>query len=81
MIFIYILPTNQGGYLHSHAHMYPGGSNQQQITLYPHRDDNNIWILTNSTDPEIPYNMSGLAPYYQSQVNFAQPLSGLKTAL
>ena len=39
--------------------MYPGGSNQQQITLYPHRDDNNIWILTNMTNPDIPYNASG----------------------
>jgi len=42
--------------------MYPGGSNQQQITLYPHRDDNNIWILTNMTDPEIPFNISGTTP-------------------
>jgi|SRR5579862_7892222 len=38
--------------------MYPGGSNQQQITLYPHRDDNNLWILSNQTEPEIPYNAS-----------------------
>ncbi|THH13087.1 hypothetical protein EW146_g7086, partial [Bondarzewia mesenterica] len=27
--------NTQGGYLHSHAHNYPGGSQQQQITLYP----------------------------------------------
>jgi dolichyl-phosphate-mannose-protein mannosyltransferase len=38
--------------------MLPTGSNQQQITLYPHRDDNNNWILTNQTDPETPYNAS-----------------------
>lgn len=39
----------QGGYLHSHPHMYPGGSKQQQITLYPHKDDNNDWIVLNET--------------------------------
>ncbi|GAA5876172.1 hypothetical protein JCM3774_003518 [Rhodotorula dairenensis] len=45
----------QGGYLHSHPHNYPGGSQQQQITLYPHRDDNNVWLVLNATaDPNIP---------------------------
>ncbi|KAM0750753.1 glycosyltransferase family 39 protein [Meredithblackwellia eburnea MCA 4105] len=47
----------QGGYLHSHPSTYPGGSKQQQVTLYPHRDDNNIWLILNTTksddiDPE-----------------------------
>ncbi|KAJ6544250.1 glycosyltransferase family 39 protein [Mycena capillaripes] len=41
--------NTQGGYLHSHAHNYPGGSKQQQITLYPHRDSNNDWRITNAT--------------------------------
>jgi dolichyl-phosphate-mannose-protein mannosyltransferase len=44
--------NTQGGYLHSHNHMYPTGSKQQQITLYPHKDDNNVWILENQTFPE-----------------------------
>ncbi|GAA5849104.1 hypothetical protein JCM8547_006446 [Rhodosporidiobolus lusitaniae] len=45
----------QGGYLHSHPSTYPGGSKQQQITLYPHRDDNNLWLVLNSTkNPSIP---------------------------
>ena len=43
--------NTQGGYLHSHAHMYLGGSKQQQITLYPHKDENNIWIVENQTQP------------------------------
>ncbi|KAI0915447.1 hypothetical protein AcV5_003665 [Taiwanofungus camphoratus] len=41
--------NTQGGYLHSHAHNYPGGSKQQQITLYPHRDENNDWRILNAT--------------------------------
>lgn len=35
----------QGGYLHSHDHFYPAGSKQQQITLYPHLDSNNRWLI------------------------------------
>lgn len=42
--------NTQGGYLHSHAAVYPGGSKQQQITLYPHQDANNDWMLYNETD-------------------------------
>ncbi|WFD20093.1 dolichyl-phosphate-mannose--protein mannosyltransferase [Malassezia caprae] len=34
-----------GGYLHSHDHRYETGSQQQQVTLYPFRDENNEWIL------------------------------------
>ncbi|KAF8996828.1 glycosyltransferase family 39 protein [Cyathus striatus] len=41
--------NTQGGYLHSHAHNYPTGSKQQQITLYPHRDSNNDWLVTNAS--------------------------------
>ncbi|KAG0043775.1 hypothetical protein BGZ83_011051 [Gryganskiella cystojenkinii] len=35
----------QGGYLHSHPTNYETGSKQQQITLYPHKDTNNDWII------------------------------------
>ncbi|KII96143.1 glycosyltransferase family 39 protein [Plicaturopsis crispa FD-325 SS-3] len=41
--------NTQGGYLHSHAHNYPTGSKQQQITLYPHRDENNEFRIMNAT--------------------------------
>ncbi|KAI1212788.1 glycosyltransferase family 39 protein [Annulohypoxylon truncatum] len=43
--------NTQGGYLHSHPLMYPTGSQQQQITLYPHKDENNIFLFENQTQP------------------------------
>ncbi|KKA29200.1 hypothetical protein TD95_000934 [Thielaviopsis punctulata] len=43
--------NTQGGYLHSHPLMYPTGSKQQQITLYPHKDHNNVWLVENQTQP------------------------------
>ncbi|KAG7096490.1 hypothetical protein E1B28_003920 [Marasmius oreades] len=44
--------NTQGGYLHSHPSAYPGGSKQQQITLYPHRDHNNDWKIINATQSD-----------------------------
>ncbi|KAJ1920771.1 hypothetical protein IWQ60_006926 [Tieghemiomyces parasiticus] len=43
--------TNKG-WLHSHPHNYPDGSKQQQITLYPHRDDNNVWLIVRTLEQE-----------------------------
>ena len=43
--------NTQGGYLHSHPHLYPTGSKQQQITLYPHKDENNAFVVENQTQP------------------------------
>lgn len=35
----------KGGYLHSHLFDYPSGSKQQQVTTYPGRDENNVWVI------------------------------------
>lgn len=46
--------NTQGGYLHSHPQNYPTGSGQQQVTLYPHRDENNEWYIVKAPGPEDP---------------------------
>ncbi|CAO1614890.1 unnamed protein product [Parajaminaea phylloscopi] len=46
--------NTQGGLLHSHPHNYPGGSKQQQITLYPHVDTNNEWYILAAPGPDDP---------------------------
>ncbi|KAK4514369.1 uncharacterized protein ATC70_001962 [Mucor velutinosus] len=38
-----------GGYLHSHRKRFTGGSTQQEVTLYPHIDINNIWTVHKNT--------------------------------
>ena len=42
-----------GGYLHSHPHLLETGSKQQQVTLYPHLDDNNKWIIELASNPGV----------------------------
>ncbi|KAI7894443.1 Dolichyl-phosphate-mannose-protein mannosyltransferase-domain-containing protein [Mucor mucedo] len=45
-----------GGFLHSHKANYAEGSQQQQVTLYPHRDNNNWWRVLKSDNSEEPKN-------------------------
>ncbi|KAI9275246.1 glycosyltransferase family 39 protein [Helicostylum pulchrum] len=42
-----------GGYLHSHDHAYPGGSRQQQVTLYSHTDNNNRWVINKASTDDV----------------------------
>lgn len=46
---------SEGGYLHSHAHNYPEGSKQQQVTTYHHRDENNIFIIRKAFEQGVTY--------------------------
>ncbi|RMZ81284.1 hypothetical protein DV737_g2558, partial [Chaetothyriales sp. CBS 132003] len=55
--------NTQGGYLHSHPHSYPTGSKQQQVTLYPHKDENNVFLVENATQPVLPGNITVPGPW------------------
>lgn len=63
-----------GGYLHSHPHLLETGSRQQQVTLYPHLDSNNNWIV------ELASNSGVTVPSFESlkdgtQIRLLHPLT------
>ncbi|KAI8325230.1 glycosyltransferase family 39 protein [Martensiomyces pterosporus] len=49
------------GLLHSHAHRYPDGSQQQQVTCYGHKDGNNNWVVVKPAAEEFNYTSDPLA--------------------
>ncbi|KAL6943641.1 hypothetical protein ACO0OE_003532 [Hanseniaspora uvarum] len=46
--------NTRGGYLHSHDIFYTTGSEQQQLTLYPHIDTNNDFIVEKYNETTVP---------------------------
>ena len=54
-----------GGLLHSHVQSYPVGSNQQQVTCYHYKDDNNKFTVLPRWD-ESPYNPNDAMRFLQN---------------
>ena len=48
------------GYLHSHEAFYPTGSKQQQVTIYHHKDANNLFVIKRPFVVNVTYSQDDL---------------------
>lgn len=55
------------GYLHSHNAVYPSGTKQQQVTIYHHRDSNNIFVIRRPFVAEVTYTEADLQDTPESE--------------
>ena len=50
-VFAFFVWSFQNVYLHSHRHNYPAGTKQQEVTRFPGKDNNDLWIVASVAPP------------------------------